>query len=87
MQGDQLTWHWEIPNANPFAHGIDLGFKAGFAGDKAPKKAESDAETSAYEAGVAARQELRDESRRFSELRVYLTGDDRVAYDLTERSD
>lgn len=86
MRGDQLTWHWQVPSSHPYADGIDFGFREGFAGSAAPK-ADSEAEAAAHRAGVKARDELRDESRRFSELRVYLTDDDRVAYELTERTD
>lgn len=86
MRGDQLTWHWEIPDSHPFASGIEHDFKEGFAGST-PPKSESNAAASAYEAGVRARDELQDDGRRFAELRVYLVGDEQVGYELTERSD
>lgn len=86
MRGDQLTWHWDVPNSHPFADDIDYGFREGFAGST-KVKLESDAGRSAYETGQAARQELQDESRRFGELRVSVTGDDHVTYELTEQGE
>lgn len=85
MKGDQLTWHWDVPDSHPYARGIRRGWDAGFSGADRPKKADSDAELDAYEAGVRARRELHDEHRRFGELRVSVTGDGAVAYELTER--
>ena len=84
MKGDELTWHWDVPTSHPFADGIDFGFREGFAGSDKPK-IESDAEQSAYDAGVRARRELHDDSRRFAALRVCLDAGDHVAYELTER--
>lgn len=83
MRGDQLKWHWEIPNANPFASGIRHGWDAGFGDDKRPKKLESDVELSAYDAGVEARQQLITSERHFTDLRVYLLDDEHVGYELS----